>query len=101
MNNANFDYDCRPIIDEVHEITYIKKYYNLFDNRVSRFVNTNVLEQEINQQFDQNISTVKQDDPYKTARIKTFESQNNEELDALKCLKEKKERKTTKYFDSK
>ena len=47
MNNANFGYDCRnnannakfqPIIDGVNEITYIKKYYNLFDNRVSKFV---------------------------------------------------------------
>ena len=29
----------------------------------------------INQQFEQNISTVKHDDPNKTARIKTFELQ--------------------------
>ena len=60
------------MIDEVNEITYIKKY-NLSDNRVSKFVNSDVLEQQINQQFEQNISTVKYDDTYKTARIKTFE----------------------------
>ena len=98
MNNVNFGYDCRddannakfqPIIDEVNEITYIKKYYNLFDNRVSKFVNSDVLEQQVNEQFEQNISTVKHNDPYKTACIKTFESQKNKELDALKCLKEK------------
>ena len=38
MNNANFGFDCRsntnntkfePIIDEIGEITYIKKYYNV------------------------------------------------------------------------
>ena len=94
------------MIDEVNEITYIKKY-NLSDNRVSKFVNSDVLEQQINQQFEQNISTVKYDDTYKTARIKTFESQKNEELDALKCLKEKeknikkkKKRKITIDFDS-
>ena len=79
------------MIDEVNEITYIKKY-NLSDNRVSKFVNSDVLEQQINQQFEQNISTVKYDDTYKTARIKTFESQKNEELDALKCLKEKEKK---------
>ena len=108
MNNANFGYDCRdnpnnakfqPIIDEVNEITYIKKY-NLLDDRISKFVNSNVLEHQINQQFEQNISTVKLDDPYKTVYIKTFESQKNEELDALKCLKEKKKTTTTKHFDS-
>ena len=47
MNNANFGFDCRnntnntkfePIIDEINEISYIKKYYNLFDNKVSEFV---------------------------------------------------------------
>ena len=36
------------MIDEVNEITYIKKY-NLSDNRVSKFVNSDVLEQQINQ----------------------------------------------------
>ena len=58
MNNANFGYNCRdnannakfqPIIVEVNEITYTKKYYNLFDNRVSKFLNSDVLEQQINQ----------------------------------------------------
>ena len=58
MNNANFGYNCRdnannakfqPIIVEVNEITYTKKYYNLFDNRVSKFVNSDVREQQINQ----------------------------------------------------
>ena len=60
MNNTNFGYDWRnnanngkfePIIDEVNEITYIKKYYNLFDSKISNFVNSDVLEQEIEQNF--------------------------------------------------
>ena len=57
MNYANFRYDCRnnakfePIIDEVNEITYIKKCYTLFDSKTSNFVNSDVLEQEIKQYF--------------------------------------------------
>ena len=56
IKNANLGYDCRnnannakfePIIDEISEIAYIKKYYNLFDNKVSNFVNSDVLEQQI------------------------------------------------------
>ena len=47
MNNANFGFDCRnnannlkfePIIDKINEVTYIKKYHNLFDNKISSFV---------------------------------------------------------------
>ena len=37
----------------VNEITYIKKYYKLFDSKISNFVNSNVLEQEIEQNFQQ------------------------------------------------
>ena len=67
MNNANFGYDCRnnanntkfePIIDEISEITYIKKYHNLFDSKVSNFVKSDILEQQINQDFQQKIANV-------------------------------------------
>ena len=43
MNNANFGFDCRnnannlkfePLINEIDELTYIKKYYNLFDTKI-------------------------------------------------------------------
>ena len=48
MSNANFGFDCRnntnnvtfePIIDEINEISYIKKYYSPFDTKVSGFIN--------------------------------------------------------------
>ena len=62
MNNTNSGFDCRknenntkfePIIDEINEISYIKKYYNLFYDKVSKFVNSDVLEQQIEQDFQQ------------------------------------------------
>ena len=60
MNNANVGFDCRnnanntkfePIIDEIGEITYIKKY-NLFDSQVANFVKSNILEQNINEEYE-------------------------------------------------
>ena len=67
MNSANFGFDCRnsvdnvkfePIIDEINEITYIKRYYDLFDNKLSNFVNSDVLEQQIEHNFQQQIANV-------------------------------------------
>ena len=52
MNNANFGFDCRnnadnlkfdPLIDEINEITYIKRYHNLFDQKVQKFVSSKIL----------------------------------------------------------
>ena len=49
MNKSDFGYDCRsnlgnckfvPIFDELGEITYINRYHNVFDHKVSQFVTT-------------------------------------------------------------
>ena len=104
MNNANFGFDCRnnannlkfePLIDEIDELTYIKKYYNLFDNKITGFVNSEILEKNINQEFDQKIALIKDDNPFKNARIVELENEKETSIDSLDCLK-KKEKKSKK-----
>ena len=52
MNKSNFGYDCQnnldnckfvPIFDEFKEITYIGRYWNFFDLRISQFVTTDLI----------------------------------------------------------
>ena len=84
MNNANFGFDCRnntnntkfePIIDEIGEITYIKKYYNLLDSQVANFVKSDVLEQNINEEYEQKMAMIKENDPFKDVRIAETENE--------------------------
>ena len=86
LNNANFGFDFRnsannarfePIIDERNEITYLKKYYNLFNNKVSNYVNSDVLEQQIEHDFQQQIANVRQDDALRIAKIYSMKNQNS------------------------
>ena len=107
MNNANFGFDCRnntnntkfePIIEKINEISYIKKYYNLFDNKVSEFVNSDALEQQIEQDFQQQIAHVKHDHPFGSARKNLIKNQNKEDVDALNCLKNKEKMKKEKAY---
>ena len=86
LNNANFEFDFRnsannakfePIIDEINEITYLKKYYNLFNNKVSNYVNSDVLEQQIEHDFQQQIANVRQDDALRIAKIYSMKNQNS------------------------
>ena len=79
MNNANFGFDCRnnanntkfePIIDEVNKISYIKKYYNLFNSKIQKFVRSEILEEQINNEYDQRVAEVREDDPFKNARLR-------------------------------
>ena len=96
MNNANFGFDCRnnannlkfePLIDEINELTYIKKYYNLFDSKIENFVNSEILERNINQEFEQEIALIKQGDPFKNAHIAELENERQTDIDSLDCLK--------------
>ena len=99
MNNANFGYDYRNnlnnvkfqlIIDKINEISYIKKYYNLFDSKVSNFVNSDILEKQIEQNFQQQIANVKYDDSFRSVQITSIN--NQEERDVLECLKNKEKK---------
>ena len=96
MNNANFGFDFRnnannlkfePLINETNELTYIKKYYNLFDNKISGFVNT-----DINQELDQKIALIKDDDPFKNALIVEIENEKEKSINSLNCLKTKEKK---------
>ena len=86
LNNANFGFDCRnsannakfePIIEEINEITYLKKCYNLFNNKVSNYVNSDVLEQQIEHDFQKQIANVRQDDALRIAKIYSIKNQNS------------------------
>ena len=56
MNNSNFGYDCRnnidnckfvPIFDEMKEITFIKRYHDIFDRKVKNFVTPDLLNKKL------------------------------------------------------
>ena len=96
MNNANFGFDCRnkanntkfePIIDEVNEISYIKKYYNLFDTKAQKFGRSEVLEEHINSEYEQRVAEVRDDDLFKNAHLREIENEKNDNLNGLKLMK--------------
>ena len=101
MNDANLGYDCRnnadnarfePIINEIGEIGYLKKYHNLFYTKVSSSVNSNLLERQVEQDFQQQMANIRPDDPFKAARIASIKNKNKEERAVIDCLKQKEEK---------
>ena len=73
MNNSNFGYDCRnnldncqfvPIFDELQEITYLKRCYNYFDSKVSSFVSSDLIRQEIEEKYNDLLMKLSKDDKH-------------------------------------
>ena len=101
MNNANFGFDCRnnanntkfePITDEMSEISYIKKYCNLFDTKVQKFARSEILDEQIKSEYEQRVAEVWDDDPFKNACLTEIENDKNDSLDGLKLLKAKEKK---------
>ena len=101
MNNSNFGFDCRnnannlkfePLLNEIEELSYIKKYHSLYDEKVKQFVSSEILEKKINQDFDQELSEIKDNDPFRDIKINEITNRKEVNLDALECLKKKEKR---------
>ena len=81
MNNSNFGYDCRNnidnckfahIFDEYKEITFINRYHNIFDERVSKFATSDLLKTQIEEKFNEiKLQTIK------TERLSSLEAAKN------------------------
>ena len=110
MNNANFGFDCRndadslkfdPLIDEMNEITYIKKYHNLFDPKIKKFVSSKILEDHIEKEYTDELFKIKDDDPFKNLRLTQLQNEKLKQLDAVECLKrqERKRKRRIKKDD--
>ena len=105
MNNSNFGFDCRnnannlkfePLINEIEELSYIRKYHSLFDEKVKHFVSSEILENKINQDFDQEMSKIKDNDPFKDIRITELTNRKAENFDVLELLKKKRKKNEKK-----
>ena len=109
MNNSNFGYDCRnnidnckfvPIFDEYNEINFVNRYHNIFDQKVSQFVTSDLLKKQIEEKF--NNKSMKLDPEYRFYEIKlqTIKSERLSSLEAAEKIdqnKKKYKRKATLY----
>ena len=107
MNNANFGYDCRnsadncyfsPIYDEIDELSYAKRYQNIFGQSISDFVSSESLERQIEKEFLNKIAKLDQNDNYYEATKNSLEIQKKKR--AWCCIfyeKIKTKKALTKY----
>ena len=92
LSNANFGYDCRnnldnckfdPIYDEIGEITYIRKYHNIYDNEVLKFVNSNLIEKHIEKTYNEKLLHIKDDNSFKNYKIEYLKTEKKNQMKKL------------------
>ena len=64
-----------PIFDELQEIIYLKRYYNYFDSKVSSFVSSDLIRQEIEEKYKDLPMKLSKDDKYYEIKLSTLNAE--------------------------
>ena len=101
MNNSNFGYDCRnnidkckfvPIFDEYNEITFINRYHNIFHQKVSQFVTSDLLKQQIEEKFNDKLMKLDPNDRFSEIKLQTIKSERLSSIEAAEKLDQNKKK---------
>ena len=112
MNNSNFGYDCRnnidnckfvPIFGEYKEITFINRYHNIFDQKVSKFVTPDLLKHKAEEELNDKLTKLDKEDRFYEIKLQTIKADRKSSLEAAEKfeqnLKKNKKRKTLHDYD--
>ena len=85
MNNSNFGYNCRnnfdncrfiPIFDQLKEITYINRYHNIFDPKISEFVTPDLLKTDVEEKFNYKLMKLDEEIHFMKLNYKHFKQKD-------------------------
>ena len=105
MNNAKFGYDCRnnadncyfsPIYDEIDELSFAKRYQNIFDLDISDFASSEIPDRLTEEEYLNKIANLDLKDEYFDARKNSLEIDKKEKRNRLGLFNEKIKTKNTK-----
>ena len=105
MNNSNFGYDCRnnidnckfvPIFDEYREVTYINRYHNIFDKKVSNFITSDILKHKAQEEFNDKLMKLDKEDRFYEIKLQTLEADRKSSLESAEIFEKKLKKKEKK-----
>ena len=112
MNNSNFGYyyrknidNCQfaPIFDEYREITYINRYHNIFDKKISSFVTPDILKHKAEEDLNDKLMKLDKEDRFYEIKLQALESDRKSSLESAEIFKKnlKKIKKENHYMTMK
>ena len=102
LNNSNFGIDSRSnidsqtlelIYDELGEIALLNKCDDIFDSgNYYQFADPKKMREEMNEKFDRLTLILDKDNPTYEARKYSYNQQRESDLDAVKCMEDRRKR---------
>ena len=101
MNNSNFGFDCInnldnckfvPIFDEYKEITFINRYHNIFDSKISEFVTADLLKSDVEEKFNDKFLKLDKEDRFYEIKLQTLKSERLSQLESAEKFEQQKKK---------
>ena len=105
MNISNFGYNCRnnvdnckfvPIFGELKEITYINRYHNIFDPKISEFVTPDLLKADVEEKFNNKLMKLDKEDKFYEIKLQTLKTEKLTDLESAEKFEQRKKEKKNK-----
>ena len=108
MNNSNSGYDCHnnldnckfvPIFDEMKELTYVQRYHNIFDPKISEFVTTDLIKQNIEETYNDKSIKLDKEGKFYQIKLNTLNTERLTNFEAAKSFKNKQKKQKQKKIN--
>ena len=86
LDNCKFP----SIFDELGEITYINRYHNIFDEKVSDFVTSDLVRQNIEEKLNDKLMKLNKEDQFYNIKLETIKNERLSSLEAAEKIDGKK-----------
>lgn len=71
-------------------MTYLKRYYNYFDPRVSKFVTADLIREKIEEKFNENLLLLDKEDKFYPTKLNLLKAERLSSLEAADNFEKKK-----------
>ena len=78
-----------PIFDELKEITYINRYFNFFDPKVSKFVTGDLIRQKFEETYNDKLIKLDKKDKCYAIRLNSFRAERMSDLEVADSFDKK------------
>ena len=86
------NYKFVPIFNELGEITYINLYHNLFDEKVSQFVTTDLIKKQVEEKYNDKLMKLDKQDKFYQIKLQTIRQKRLSSLEAAEKVDQSKKK---------
>ena len=81
-----------------NEVTYLKRYYHYFDQKVSKFVTTDLIKQEIDEKYNDSLMKLSKDDKFYEIKLSSIKAERAESMETAEKYEQTKNNKKKNFI---